>query len=452
MLNSLLLPDQTKGHYILKSFWGSSLVKSFLILCLAAASLAAQDPDSGGNLTRRITAASQFFDHDFVNFYAYANGVWDSRVPTFGANNVETFGSGLGWEAGGGVTATHTFKDGGITVNYRGSYRDYQTAGASGGQQQSLSLGYNKRLNRHWSLGADVSGAILTYGDSFYSASSLASTVSGNPFSTESRYANASVSVTYQQTRRLSYVFTGNYLLNSYKYAGAFSSHGVGGGASVLYRLTARTTIGANYSRTYFTYSQNAGSSSIDTGSLTLSHIFPQHWQIDLSGGVNRSHSEGTILVPISLIFNGQLVSGYQIGQYNRTLYSPAFQGVLTRAFRRSSISVSGGQSVMGGNGTYLTSRDQFASGTFSYSTHRSNLSLGGSFTRLSSVANNVSQTYSYYGASAGYGLNLFRYVSANLRYDLIHYDGLFTFAGITESRVSFGLSLSTKSVPLTLF
>jgi len=43
--------------------------------------------------------------------------------------------------------------------------------------------------------------------------------------------------------------------------------------------------------------------------------------------------------------------------------------------------------------------------------------------------------------------------VSANFRYDLIHYDQAFSLiSSITEQRVSFGLSLSTKSVPLTLF
>jgi hypothetical protein len=268
----------------------------------------------------------------------------------------------------------------------------------------------------------------------------------------ESRYANAGLTLSYAQTRRLSYVFTGNFLLNSYSYANSFSTHGVTGGASVLYRLTARTTMGVNYARSYFAYTHNAGDASIDTITLSLSHRFANHWQLDLSGGVNRSHASGTITIPVSLIFDGQLVTGYYTGPYNSTTYSPAYQGVLTHYYRHSSFSLSGGQSIMAGNGLYLTSRDQFANATYSYSTRRSNLSLGANYTRLASIANTVSQTYSYSGGSVAYGINLVRYVSANFRYDLIHYDGVFSYGSITEHRVSFGLSLSTKSVPLTLF
>ncbi len=454
MLNSLLLHGEMKGRNISRSFWGSCRVRYIFLLCIAAATLAAQDQDTdsdSGNTTRRISAASQFFDHDFVNFYVYGNGVWDTRVPVFNSLGDVTYGSGLGWEAGGGVTGTHTFKDGGITINYRGAYRDYQTAGSTSGQQQSLSLAYSKRLNRHWTFGATASAAILGYGTSYFSESSLASTTPGNSISTNSRFADLGLSLTYNQTRRLGYVFSGSFLYNSYPEA--VSTRGVSGSASALYRLTAKTTIGASYSRTYFSYSRHEGTSSIDAGSLTLSHRFPDHWQIDLSAGVNHSHSVGTAEIPVSFVFQGETLVGYYLGPYSRTLYSPAFQGVLSHSFRRSSLSVSGGQSIMAGNGLYLASKDQFANGSFSYSTRHSNFSLGANYTRLNSVANTVTQAYSYYGASAAYGINLVRYVSANFRYDLIHYDEAFSLiSSITEQRVPFGLSLSTKSVPLTLF
>ena len=83
MLNFLRLPRQLTGSQFLKEFRGSCGVKTLFIFCIAAATLAAQDSDSSGsstNITQRITAASQFFDHDFVNLYGYANGVWDSRI------------------------------------------------------------------------------------------------------------------------------------------------------------------------------------------------------------------------------------------------------------------------------------------------------------------------------------------------------------------------------------
>ena len=441
-------------------------MRSILVFCMAAATLAAQDSSStgsgdSGNVTERITAASQFFDHDFVNIYAYGNGVYDSRVPQgVNSNGQEIYGGGLGWEAGGGITASHTFHDGSFTINYRGSYRDYQSVSSGAGDQQTLSLGYNKVLNRHWTFGASLLGGILTSGESFYSASSISSVTPGNPYSLESRFAQGGLSLTYAQTRRLSYVFQGSFLYSGYHnpttavsspLSSPVSTRGVTGSAAVQYRLTPRTTLGGTYARSYYAYSGKSGTADIDSFSLQLNHQFSGHWQIDLSGGVNRSHSQGLALTPFQF---GNAIYLFYL-PYNRTIYSPSYQATLTRSFRHSSFSLAGGQSLLPGNGLYLTSRDQFVNGAFSYSTRRSNFGLGGNYARLSSVSTAaLSQTYSYYGASASYGVTLVRYLSGNLRWDLLHYDNPFASSALnaTEQRVSFGLSISSKSVPLTLF
>jgi hypothetical protein len=436
-------------------------VKVFVLFCLTAAALAAQDqdtstdtnPDSANDYgTRRVTAAGQFFDHDFVNVFAFANGIWDSRVPVL-TKSKSGYGSGLGWEAGGGIDLSHQFRDGGLTLSYQGSYRDYPSDNFHGGTQQSLALAYSKRLSKRWTFGASVSGGILSYGSSYYGASALGSAISTNPFSSESRFVNAGLSVTYAQSRRLSYVFSGAYFLSSYTYSGSFSSYGGDGSASVYYRLTARTTIGASYTHTYYTYSHGAGPSNMDNGSLTLSHRFPDHWQLDLSAGVTRIHSMGIIAEPVKLIFDGEVVTGYEIGRYNRVIYSPSFQGFLTRGYRHSTFALGGGQNIAAGNGTFLASRSQFGTAVYSMSLpHRSTLGFGASYIRLSSVANSVSSSYATLGGSANYGINFMRYLSANFRYDFLHYDGLFGFSSLNESRFSFGLSVSSKSVPLTLF
>jgi len=470
MLNFLRLPHQITGRQFLREFWGSCRVKSFFILCFSAATLAAQGSSNSSGASTNfspLTAAGQFFDGDFVNVFAFGNGVWDSRVPTgVNSNQQETFGSGLGWEAGGGITAERRFKDGSFTINYRGSYRDYQSASSGAGQQQNLTFGYDKVLNRHWTLSTSVIGGILTSGSSFYSGTAIESTTPGNPFSIESRFANASLSLKYAQTHRLSYVFTGSFLYSGYVGAknasGALintpvDTHGLTGSASVLYRVTARTTVGGTYSRSYYAYSGNSGTTNVDSAALTLSHLFPNRWQLDLSAGINRSASVGRTFTYVLLPVLG-LASCYC--KYDRTINSPAFQGVLSHYYRHSSFSVAGGQSIMAGNGLFLASRDQFANGSFSASTRRMNFSAGGNYSRLSSVsAADLAQTYSYYGISAGYGINLMRFLSANLRWDLLHYDNIFgsssTSTGSvnpTEERLSFGLSISSRSVPLTLF
>ena len=75
-------------------------MRVFLVLCLTVASVSAQSPASDSSSsdtgTRRITAVSQFFDHDFLNVYAFGNGIWDSRQPILTTSS--TFASGFGWE------------------------------------------------------------------------------------------------------------------------------------------------------------------------------------------------------------------------------------------------------------------------------------------------------------------------------------------------------------------
>jgi hypothetical protein len=190
----------------------------------------------------------------------------------------------------------------------------------------------------------------------------------------------------------------------------------------------------------------------MDGGSLTLSHTFPDHWQASLTAGVTRSHSTGNITIPVSIIVSQQTVNGYVIGPYDQVSLVPSFQASLTRYRPHSTISISAGQGVQPGNGVYLTSRSQFLNGTYSHSTRRSNISFGGGYFRLSSVSNTISQAYNTGNFSASYSYVVRRHISADFRYDLISYGGLFAYGRTTENRLTVGLSFSSQSIPLTLF
>ena len=44
------------------------------------------------------------------------------------------------------------------------------------------------------------------------------------------------------------------------------------------------------------------------------------------------------------------------------------------------------------------------------------------------------------------------RHLSANARYDFVRYGTIGTFSTVSDNRFSFGVSYSSKSVPLTLY
>jgi hypothetical protein len=438
-----------------KQLWRSAL-RGAGLFAMAAATVVAQeastqaDADSGLRGIP-VTLAGQFFDHDFVNYTLFANAVYDTTSAGVRNSSSTSYG-GFGWSVGGGVTASHVTRTSSLSLNYRGGYRHYGTANYGSGTDQNLAIDYSRRLTRRWSMGADVSGGILLYGGSFYSVvPNPSSTVVTNPLSSETRFLSSSLSFTYQQSRRLSYVFSGQFFLNNYNYAGAINSVGGSGAVSAVYRITGATSLAGTYSHTYYTYG-DSGQSSIDSGSLTVSHNFPAHWQASLTAGVSRAHSSGTISIPVSIILGQQIVNGYVTGPYDQVSLVPSFQASLVHYLRRTSFSISAGQGVQPGNGVYLTSRTQFLNATYSRSARRSNFSVGGGYFRLTSIANSVSQAYNTANLSASYSYVVRRHLSADFRYDLISYGGLFNSGRSVENRFTVGISFSSQSIPLTLF
>ena len=430
-----------------------------LIMSLTSITALAQQPqtqapssqDNSQGAFSPVSLASEFFEHDFFNFYAFGDGAYDTYAPL---QNGHSNNGAFGWDVGGGVNGVHTFRDASLSLSYRGDYRDYKSSFFGSGTDQNLSLAYGKRLGRRWTFGVSTSAGIIFYGGTFFSVEpTLTGIVPTNPFTSETKFLSSGLSLSYQQTRRLSYSFSGSFFLQRYNYAGAVGTTGGSGSGSVFYRITSRTTVGGTYSHSYFVYQANAGQAQIDSIEATLSHQFHSHWSVSLSGGVTRSGVSGTAFVPVVLMLpGGQTVGGYQVGKYNTVSDFPSFSGTVSHGYHRSQFSVSAGQGIVAGNGYFLASKSQYLNGVYSYSYRRSNISAGGGYFRLSSVANSVSNTYSSSSLSFNYGVSLMRYLGANFRYDYVHYGTLNPYTGITDNRLSFGFSFSSKSIPLTLY
>lgn len=411
-------------------------------------------PEDQSSTSNPITSlASQFLEHDFLNFFLFANLVYDSEPISLNGRTVNA--GGFGFDGGGGVNANKILRDGFISLSYRGDYRDYASSFYPSGTSQSLNFAYEKRLGRRWTFSANVNGGIFLYGGTFFEPEpSDVNNVQTNPFSTESKFLSGGVGISYRATRRLSYVFNGQYYLNRYNLPGSLGSTGVSGTGSVLYRTTARTTVGGTYTHTYFTYQQHVGQVQANMLAATLSHIFSARWQVSLQGGVTRTDSNGTIRVPVVIVEGNNLLPGYEIGAYHRVSSFPSYQGTLTHQIqRRSSLSVSAGQGISAGNGVYLASKNLFLMGYYSYSVQRrSNFSFGGGISHLSSVANNVAYSYTSTSFTASYSYSLLRHLGANARYDFVRYGTLGSLGSATDNRFTIGVYFSSKSVPMTLF
>ena len=406
-------------------------------------------PEQNGTSNTLTSLSGQFFEHNFINLYAFADALYDSNALTL--NGVEQ--GSWGFKGGGGIDAYHAWRDSIFSIDYQGAYTHYQQGGYQSGANQRLSLIYTRRLSRRWSLSANASGGIFLYGsDAFYPVETGAGVVVNNPFSPENKYLSTGVSLVYQQTRRLSYEVSGTFFLNRYQTTIGYSSTGISGSGSVNYALSAKTTLSGTYSHTYITYQQGAGQSTLDGAYLTLRHLFPRRWTGSLTAGVTRADSSATNFIPVQLISNGQVVTAYAIVPYHRISYVPTFEATATHDYRRSLLSVSAGQRVIPGNGIYLTSRTIFASGIYSRTYRRANFSAVAGYNRLTSISTNIANNYSSANISASYGYTLTRHLAANLRYSYLHYGNFSGVSGVNDNRIQMGISFSSAGVPMTLF
>jgi hypothetical protein len=393
--------------------------------------------------------AGQFFSGDFVNYNVFLNGIYDSRNQTLQTGNVNAGGIGVG----GGVALSKNFERSTLSLNYRGEYRYYASGFQGSGTNQYLSLLYSYRFSPRWSLSFDATGGIIFYDSPYYNSVPGGGVVT-NPFSRETRFLQAGTFVTYQQTRRLSYVLGGNFIMNRYSFQGAIGSTGGILSASVVYKLTARTTVGGTFSHNNFYYQNDVGTSLIDGGYVNVKHIFGRGWEAYVSGGATRVHSQGVIRQPVEVVIpNGQTVIGYIVGPYDTTKFVPTVEGGLRHNFRRLSVGASAGHGVNPGNGTYLTSSHTFFGGSVSHPLGRQAVISGNvNYARLNSIASTISRQYSQNFINAGYSRVLMPHLSAHVTYTYSRYGNFFSYNGVVDNRLTFGIAYSSKSIPFTLF
>lgn len=399
----------------------------------------------------------------FFSARGFVDGSYDINAPVL-QNGVIQSGnsaSGFGVDAGGGVSAFRTFATGELSLTYSGDFHDYTTPNYPTGFDQDLNVYVRKVLARRWSLYfGQNAGIFYNGGNAFPFSNSLVASNVGqnvilNPFSQNTKFLSSSLSLSYQQSLRWSYTFGGDFYLSRYSGNGTFGSTGGDGMGSISYRLTRATSLSGSYSHSYFSYENGAGSSSIDSVYATLSHDFHSaHWQVGASGGFSRVNSQGSFFIPgfLPSNVNQQLTAVITQGTYKTTSTVPSFAGSATRTWKHTSLSFSGGQTVNPGNGLYLASRALFIGGYYNIAYRRSNLSFGGDYSRLSSLANTISSSYGSSGANVNYSYRLARYIGANANYSLTYYGNIGAIGGRVDNRLSFGVNISTANVPFSYF
>jgi len=389
---------------------------------------------------------------DYLNFYGMLNGIYDSGIPyqtTSRTGGIVTDYGGAGAQVGGGVDFVHPIRGGAFSAFYNGSYTRYSRSQYTNATQQLLGLSLVRQLGRYVSFTATES---LNYSDNtgqnYFYPSSGGLFPSVQPYSSSALANTTSLTLSWHALSRVTYFIGGDFYTLHYR-PGQFTSY-VGGDATVgaTYRVTRRDSLTGSVSYTRFGYSRGAGNSDIGSFTGSWAHVFNQYWSAGASAGVSRIMASGIA----SLDFGGVPSDEFQQGRFSQTTTSPIFSGTISRNFKHSTLSLMGGQSIIGGNGIYLTSKNVYGTANLAIQLSR-RLRLGGTggVNRLSSVANIASgYTAATFSLNAAYQLTERCFL--NFTYSGWQYPKFGDLQRTYANRISAGVTFTSKPYAISGF
>lgn len=171
----------------------------------------------------------------------------------------------------------------------------------------------------------------------------------------------------------------------------------VGVMADAQYRLNLRATAGVSYSFSDFIYPGSLSSTRYHSVSGNYALALSRRTEFSVSGGFLKSESRFLEAIPLDPIL------AYLIGMRSTVVVNhqirnlPSGGARLSRSFSRGSAYLSGGYSVVPGNGLFLATVAAYVSGGYSYTgLQRWNLSAGGSYSEGKSIGTSLG----HYGSS----------------------------------------------------
>jgi hypothetical protein len=340
----------------------------------------ARDPqdsnyDGPSILSRRVSLSSQTkVAMNAFGLYAQIIGVYDSGLAPVSAlqGKPVVAVAGFGQETNFGANASHHWRRGKLSIEYRGSYRRYSNAPAFDGLDQFLQLTYSEALSRHLTLDVKSTLGTTTLANGAFAYFPLASLDRiGIPtdelFDNRTSYLQSRVDLTWHLTPRWSLDFGGDGFVVRRASLLLAGLNGYNARASVAYRLTRRQTISASYANTYFDFQRAFGDSRLETAAIGYSIGLTREWDLStLAGGV-RVDTLGLTEVPIDPAIAAIIGQDFAVVTFTNTLYLPVAEVRLVRSFKAASLTFEYSSGVTPGNGLYFTSRKTSGAVAYSY-------------------------------------------------------------------------------------
>jgi len=397
-----------------------------------------------------------------LRYYIDANAVYDNGIQPFAVDskgNLVTINGLYGVQLDFGAYGVHTWRQATLGLDFSGNFYHYDNASQYDGSTENLMLGYTYQKSRRLSfdLRQSAGTSSLGYGGpGFYSLGSSSGSLVGQPtsllFDNRIYYAQSTADMTFIQTPRTFYTIGGDGILVRRSASGLAGTNGWDARGTIQHRLSKARTIGVEYEYLHFEFPPAFGNSNSNLAQVFLAQGLGKNWNFSVHAGAFQTNTVGLQQVALSPVVAALLGTSVGIQRFNRTDIYPSGQATLSGRMKNSNLTFGYSQTVVPGNGVYLTSRQSSATAGYSYTGIRKwNLGVSGGYYTLGSIGQGI-PTYVQFSAGAGATYSLSRSFHIVARYDARHQD--INLAGYrrTGYRATFGIAFSPGNVPLSLW
>jgi hypothetical protein len=397
-----------------------------------------------------------------LRFYADVDGVVDTGLQPYSVDsqgNLLRVGPLYGVQATVGGYGQHHWRQANLGLEYRGTFYHYTNDSHYDGSTHNLMLGYTYQQSSHLSYDLrEIAGtSSLGYGaPGLYGVAAVPSDVI-NPsttllFDSRTYWGQSGADVNYIASARTVFTVGGDGYVVRRDASGLAGLNGYTARGSVQHRLTKTRTVGLTYQRMHYEFPPAFGQSDIDMAMGNFNTSLGRRWILSLSAGIFHSEVKGLQQVTLDPVIAALLGQTTGIRAFYRSDIYPNGEASLAGHFKNSSLTFSYRQTVLPGNGVYLTSRNRYGLGSYSYTGIRKwNLGLSGGYTTLDSIGQGI-RPYSQVTGGAGFTYGVTRAFHIVGRYDLRHQEIDVFNVLRTSYRASLGIAFSPGDIPLSLW
>ncbi len=376
------------------------------------------------------------------------------------ANGKQINSDSLGLTASLGVSGLHSWKHTKLGLSYNASFSHYTQASFFDATGQNLLLGLTHQLSRHatftWNNAAALTGSNMI-------APTLPSTVQFDPstanlpsnefFDNRTLTLNSQAAVSVRRSTRLSLSFGGGGFMTRRRSSALYGVTGASATGDLQYRATRRSTIGAMYTYSHYSFTGIFSSTDAHTVAGVYSVQLSRATEFSGAGGVTAYESKFVQTVPIDPAVAALIGVSSALRVSYQTNIIPYVNARISRTLPKGTLFANGNYGLTPGNGLFLTSTAISVNGGYSYSgLRRWAISGGGGYNKSDSVGN-VIGSYGSYSATFNISRQVAPITHGTLGFSLRKYDsGDFKNYNKWSYTANLGLAFSPGNVPLRLW